>query len=92
MEKRNLIVLISAVVIVLGIIFVAKYFDNYNVLKQETKEVLLVPQNLPSENISLPPPPATSTVITTIKLPKPLSPQQQQEAAKKITLPPPPAE
>lgn len=90
MEKRNLIILISAVVIVLGIILATKYFDKLNMLKQENIEAPLVPQKFTSENISLPPPPATSTISKTIKLPKPLSSRQQQEEQKKITLPPPP--
>lgn len=92
MDKRNLIILISAVVIVLGVVFVAKYFENFNILKQENVEVPLVPQKLTSENISLPPPPATSTISKTIILPKLLSPLEQQKASKKITLPPPPAQ
>lgn len=92
MDKRNLIILITAVVIVLGIVLATKYFEKLNILKQENVEVPLVPQKLTSENISLPPPPTTSTISKTIKLPKPLSPRQQQEEEKKITLPPPPAQ
>lgn len=91
MEKRNLIILISAVVIVLGVILATKYFDKFNT-KIEAPVADVFPEEKTFKNISLPPLPTTSTISNTIKLPEPPSPQQQQEAVKKITLPPPPAE
>lgn len=81
----------SAVVIVLGIILATKYFDRVNT-KMDAPVVDVLLEEKTFKNISLPPPPATSTVTNTIKLPKPLSPLEQQKASKKITLPPPPTE
>jgi hypothetical protein len=91
MNNRNILIVVFAVVFIAGVVLLPKYFDYRNFLKQEVEESLPVQKTI-SENFSLPPPPATSTVINTTKLPKPLSSLEQQKAAKKITLPPPPAE
>lgn len=92
MGKRNLVVLVVALVLVFGVIVVSKYIENYNILKQTPEEILLVPQKPIAENFSLPPPPATDTSLGSIDLPKPPSPKQQQDIRQKMNLPPPPAQ
>ena len=89
MDKKSILIISLAVVVIGGVFLVPKYFEYRNSLKQEVEESLPVQQPI-SRNFSLPPPSTTtSTVIKTMKLPKPLSPQQQQEVSKKMTLPPP---
>lgn len=91
MHKKEFVIIGLAVIVVLGVILLPKYFQYRDSLEQEIVETSPIKNSL-SENFSLPPPPATSTVIKTIILPKPLSPTRQQEVQKKITLPPPPAQ
>lgn len=91
MEKRNLIIIIFAIVVVLGIVLVVKYFDKFST-KTGVPIGNVSPEEKTFKNTSLPPPPATSTISSTVKLPKPLSPQEQQRATKKIALPPPPTQ
>ena len=91
MYKKEFIIAVLSIIAVLGIIFLPKYFQYRDSLKQEVEE-LPAPQKSLFENFSLPPPPATSTVIEKPALPKPVSPAKQQEAQKRITLPPPPTQ